>query len=114
MKIFLSAHPLFTFSVHAKSNKIDDPAVLEVFKAMPDLRVLYLMGNPVVKKIRNYRKFLISELPNLRVSPLLPIHLENLSCVPALNLSLQQGNEPLQLLMYSCFYLLYSSYYSKC
>lgn len=40
-----------------QDNKIDDPDVLpEVFARMPDLRVLYLKGNPAAKKIVNYRK----------------------------------------------------------
>jgi len=33
---------------------------------MPNLKVLYLMKNPVVKKIRNYRKTIISKIPSLR------------------------------------------------
>ena len=32
---------------------------------MPDLRVVYLMGNPVVKSIRYYRKTLIVKIPKL-------------------------------------------------
>ncbi|GMH35986.1 hypothetical protein BSKO_03854 [Bryopsis sp. KO-2023] len=46
-------------------NKIDDPQILEVLKAMPDLKCLYLKGNPVVSKIKNYRKTVISSLPSL-------------------------------------------------
>eukprot|EP00357_Protocruzia_adherens_P006339 CAMPEP_0114996624 /NCGR_PEP_ID=MMETSP0216-20121206/14429_1 /TAXON_ID=223996 /ORGANISM="Protocruzia adherens, Strain Boccale" /LENGTH=483 /DNA_ID=CAMNT_0002360879 /DNA_START=135 /DNA_END=1586 /DNA_ORIENTATION=+ len=47
-------------------NKIDDVEILnEVLKKMPKLRVLYLSGNPVCKKIQNYRKKLIAELPQL-------------------------------------------------
>ena len=41
--------------VDMQKNSIDDPAVLEVLDKIKDLRVLYLMGNPVVKKIKNYR-----------------------------------------------------------
>ena len=33
---------------------------------MKELRVLYLKGNPVVKKIPNYRKTFIAKMPNLR------------------------------------------------
>jgi len=33
---------------------------------MPNLRVLYLTGNPVCKKIQNYRKYMISNLSELR------------------------------------------------
>jgi dynein assembly factor 1, axonemal len=39
-----------------QSNRIEDEAILDVVAAIPDLRVLYLMGNPVVNKIRHYRK----------------------------------------------------------
>ena len=48
-------------------NKIEDPEVLtEVLYKMPKLSVLYLQGNPVCKKIQNYRKELIVNLPNLK------------------------------------------------
>ena len=41
--------------VDMQKNSIDDPAVLDILDKIKDLRVLYLMGNPVVKKIKNYR-----------------------------------------------------------
>jgi hypothetical protein len=47
-------------------NRIDDVRVLEVFAKMPDLRVLYLMGNPVVKSIKFYRKTVIATCPHLK------------------------------------------------
>ncbi|CAM9642086.1 unnamed protein product [Chrysoparadoxa australica] len=47
-------------------NKLEDPGILEVISQVPDLRVLYLMGNPVVKKIRHYRKTIISRCKALR------------------------------------------------
>lgn len=47
-------------------NKIEDVDIVDIVAAMPDLRVLYLMGNPVVKHIRNYRKTLISRCKNLK------------------------------------------------
>lgn len=40
-----------------------------MFERMPNLKVLYLQGNPVVKRIRNYRKTLISRLKQLRFMP---------------------------------------------
>jgi dynein assembly factor 1 len=49
-----------------QSNKIDDPGVVDIFSRMPDLRVLYLQGNPVVKAIPHYRKTIISRCPHLR------------------------------------------------
>lgn len=49
------------------NNSIEDPRVLEeVFEKMSNLRVLYLHGNPVCKKIPNYRKTLTFRLKELR------------------------------------------------
>ncbi|CAM9113563.1 unnamed protein product, partial [Discosporangium mesarthrocarpum] len=47
-------------------NRIDDPQVVEVVAAMPDLRVLYLQGNPVIKKIQHYRKVTVSRCLQLK------------------------------------------------
>eukprot|EP01031_Cornospumella_fuschlensis_P031820 gene31820-38476_t len=47
-------------------NKIDDPAIVDIVAQIPDLRVLYLMGNPVVKSIRNYRKTCIARCKMLK------------------------------------------------
>ncbi|EEQ99538.1 conserved hypothetical protein, partial [Perkinsus marinus ATCC 50983] len=54
--------------VDLTNNKIEDPAVVidEVFMKMRGLRVLYLKGNPVVKKIPNYRKTLVAKMPGLK------------------------------------------------
>ena len=41
------------------NNRIDDPQIVDVLAKMPNLHVLNLMGNPVIKDIRNYRKTLI-------------------------------------------------------
>jgi len=48
-------------------NKIDcEPEqLLEALKAVPNLAVVYLMGNPVVSKVSHYRKTLICALPKL-------------------------------------------------
>lgn len=47
-------------------NKIEDASVVDVLARMPDLRVLYLMGNPCVKDIRHYRKTIVSRCKNLK------------------------------------------------
>ena len=47
-------------------NTINDPAVVDIVAAMPGLRVLYLLGNPVVKEISHYRKTIISRCADLR------------------------------------------------
>ena len=49
-----------------QNNKIDDPAVLDLLVRMPNLRVLYLKGNPFVKKVRFYRKNVINMFPQLK------------------------------------------------
>lgn len=43
------------------NNRIDDILIVGVLGKMPDLRVLMLMGNPVVNMIPMYRKTLINE-----------------------------------------------------
>lgn len=46
-------------------NRLEDPSILDILRAMSNLSVLYLTGNPVVQKIKSYRKTLISSLPKL-------------------------------------------------
>jgi dynein assembly factor 1 len=46
-------------------NNIEDPSVIETFKQMPNLKVLYLKGNPFVQKIPQYRRRVIASLSNL-------------------------------------------------
>lgn len=53
-------------TIDLQHNKIEDPSVVDVFAALPDLRVLYLMGNPAVKSIPNYRKTVVSRCKELR------------------------------------------------
>lgn len=38
---------------------------LEILKQLPDLRCVYLKGNPAVSAIRNYRKAIIAAIPTL-------------------------------------------------
>jgi dynein assembly factor 1, axonemal len=47
-------------------NKIEDAGIVDIVAQLPDLRVLYLMGNPAVKNIRNYRKTLVSRCKALK------------------------------------------------
>lgn len=42
-------------------NRIDDLLIVDVLAKMPELRVLVLIGNPVVSMIPSYRKTLINE-----------------------------------------------------
>eukprot|EP01032_Pedospumella_encystans_P007895 gene7895-9412_t len=53
-------------TIDLQHNKIEDPAIVDIVAQLPDLRVLYLMGNPVVKHIRNYRKTIVSRCKQLK------------------------------------------------
>jgi dynein assembly factor 1 len=53
-------------TIDLQHNKIEDPNIIDIFAQLPDLRVLYLMGNPAVKHIRNYRKTVISRCKQLK------------------------------------------------
>ena len=46
-------------------NELEDPEVLDLFRELPDLRCLYLSGNPMVSKIKNYRKTVVAALSKL-------------------------------------------------
>lgn len=48
------------------NNKISDgEQTLDILAGMPELRCLYLKGNPVVQTIKNYRRTVISRLKTL-------------------------------------------------
>ncbi len=48
-------------------NRLDDENIIEeILAKMPNLAVLYLHGNDLCKKVRNYRKTLIVKLPKLK------------------------------------------------
>ena len=51
--------------LHLINNGIEEPSALDAFDDLPSLRALHVDGNPVVRKIRNYRKVLISKYPQL-------------------------------------------------
>jgi len=46
-------------------NLIDDVKLLDLLSQMPNLKVLYLKGNDVTKKIKSYRKTVITSIPTL-------------------------------------------------
>ena len=48
-----------------QDNRIEDVAIIDLLKQLPNLKVLYLKGNPVVEQIKNYRKIVISTFPKL-------------------------------------------------
>eukprot|EP00195_Chlamydomonas_chlamydogama_P005405 CAMPEP_0202891828 /NCGR_PEP_ID=MMETSP1392-20130828/1781_1 /ASSEMBLY_ACC=CAM_ASM_000868 /TAXON_ID=225041 /ORGANISM="Chlamydomonas chlamydogama, Strain SAG 11-48b" /LENGTH=445 /DNA_ID=CAMNT_0049575687 /DNA_START=22 /DNA_END=1359 /DNA_ORIENTATION=+ len=52
-------------TVDLQNNTLSDPAILDILKQLPELKCLYLKGNPVVSKMKNYRKTVIAALPTL-------------------------------------------------
>lgn len=53
--------------VDISDNYIDDEAILpEVWMKMPKILVIYMQGNSCTKKIKNYRKTVVSSIPELR------------------------------------------------
>jgi len=52
-------------TLELSKNQIDDPAIVDVLASLPELRLLKLDGNPVVRKIPQYRKTLITRFRNL-------------------------------------------------
>ncbi|ESO97286.1 hypothetical protein LOTGIDRAFT_115136 [Lottia gigantea] len=64
-------------------NKIDDPEILETLKQMKNLRVLTLMGNPFIKKVKNYRKTFIANLKELTYLDDRPVFPKDRACIDA-------------------------------
>uniref|UniRef100_A0A0G4G2C9 Dynein assembly factor 1, axonemal homolog n=1 Tax=Chromera velia CCMP2878 TaxID=1169474 RepID=A0A0G4G2C9_9ALVE len=65
-------------------NRISDEAVLpDVLCKMKNLAVLYLKGNPVVKKIANYRKRVIASIPGLKYLDDRPVFEDDRRCAEA-------------------------------
>ncbi len=47
-------------------NQLNDPQIVDILANLPDLKVLHLLGNPVVKLIKNYRRILVARCKELK------------------------------------------------
>lgn len=88
----LSTLPELT-CVDLANNKIDDPAVLDVLEACPKLAVLYMAGNPCVKKIKHYRKILTCRIKSLKYLDDRPVFPEDRLRAEAWWVGMQKGGE---------------------
>jgi len=70
-------------SVDFSNCRIEDPAVIDILASMPNLKCVYLTGNPVVRKIRNYRKTIVGRCLNLTYLDDRPVFDDERRCVSA-------------------------------
>lgn len=83
-------------SLDLQHNKIEDAEILDILCEMPDLRVLYLMGNNCVKKIKHYRRAVVSRCKKLKYLDERPVFDEERRRTDAWAKALPEGIEAAQ------------------
>jgi len=83
-------------SVDLQHNKIEDAEILDILAEMPDLRVVYLMGNNCVKQIKHYRRAIVSRCKNLKYLDERPVFEEERRRTDAWARALPEGIEAAQ------------------
>jgi len=79
--------------IDLQGNRINDPAVLDLLVKMPNLKCLYLKGNPCVRDIRHYRKKTIARLPLLNYLDDRPVFPKDRERAEAFYEALQKTND---------------------
>lgn len=71
-------------SLDLQDNRLADAdAALALLRALPQLRCLYLKGNPLVSRLASYRKTLIAALPTLSYLDDRPVFEKERRCAEA-------------------------------
>lgn len=78
-------------SIDLQQNKLEDPEIVDILAQLPDLRVVYLMGNPCVKLIKNYRRTIVARCPMLKYLDDRPVFEDERRRVTAWYAVIQEG-----------------------
>ena len=65
------------------NNNLDEPEVLDILSRIPNLRVLNIMGNPVVRKTKEYRRTMIHKCLSLTYLDSRPVQPIDRACIAA-------------------------------